>query len=412
MLTKDLLRFNRNRQARLFPRFLNPEDRVTLNLVEELAGLLLAGIGQSREDLAELAQPIINGYRSPLIAKGVNKLLLDRCLFREPDAGVERFRGEVFATATQLLTQDNPDMDSLTHFRAAVGHAFGKEADSLATELHGDLPIRQPLEEFDPLPAVRLIHRYNLAQVQGLLFNATRMTVTFTEADVGRRRFFFRYLKFFRLLARVYREGQRSYRLELDGPLSLFDQTRKYGLRMANLLPVICLLSQWSLKANVKPEQRAGTLEMDHNDGLISHYTLTTAYVPEEFQIFAKQFKDTVKEWKIQKNAPLLDLSKQELVIPDFSFRHSSGQVVHLELFHRWHKGALIQRIKHLQSSRKRIPLLIGIDRHLTKDPPTLKLLEKSAWFQEHGFAFNAFPPVKRVVKALAGFLDAPANPT
>jgi uncharacterized protein len=405
MLTKDLLRFNRNRQARIFPRFLSADNRVTLLLAEELSNLYQTGIDQSREDLMELAQPIINGYRSPLIAKGINKLLLDRCTFREPDTEVEQFRAEVFATAAKLLTNADPKMDSLSHFRAVIGKKYERDADDLAVALHGDLPIRQPLQSFKAISAQKLVHRYNMAQAQGLLFNCSQLTLTIREPDVGRRRFFFRYLKFFRLLAQTYREGAGEYRLELDGPLSLFDQTRKYGLRMANLLPVIALLSRWSLTAKVKPEQQSGTLILNQDDGLISHYSFSTAYIPEEFDIFAQQFKQEVKSWKIKKNLPLLDLGRQELAIPDFSFRHESGQTVHLELFHRWHKGALGRRIKQLQRSRKKIPLAIGVDRFLSKDPTMQKQMEGSDWFQKHGFPFNAFPPVKRVVKCLEGFL-------
>jgi uncharacterized protein len=405
MLTKDLLRFNQNRQAKIFPRFLQVDNKATLLLVEELTTLYLTGSDQSREDLAELAQPIINGYRSPLIAKGVNKLLLDRCLFREPDKELEPFRAEIFTTAAKLLKSPETKMDSLTNFRDSIGKSYDREADELAAALHGDLPIRQPLETFKTIKPEKLIQRYNLAQAQGLLFNSSQMSLTFKEPDVGRRRFFFRYLKFFRLLTRVYQEGPGKYRLELDGPLSLFDQTRKYGLRMANLLPVIVLLSQWSLTAKVKPEQKSSTLELDQNSGLVSHYSTTTAYVPEEFTTFGEQFKREVNEWKIQKNSPLLDLGKQEVAIADFSFRHKSGQVVHLELFHRWHKGVLEKRIRHLDQSRKKIPLVIGVDRFLTKDPSTQKQLEHSDWYKNHGLPFNAFPPVKRVVKCLESFL-------
>jgi uncharacterized protein len=405
MLTKDLIRFNRNRQSRIFPRFLNVEDKITLNLVEELTELYQTGIEQSREDLADLAQPIINAHRSPLIAKGINKLLLDRCIFREPDKDVAPFRAKVFATAAKLLTSDDNKMDSLAHFRQAVGQKHEQDADELAAALHGDLPIRQPLQSFETVLPAKLVYRYNLAQAQGLLYNSSKMSVTFKEPDVGKRRFLFRYLRFFRLLARVYKESGDRYRLELDGPLSLFNQTRKYGLRMASFLPVIVLLNEWSLTATVKPEERSGTLQLDNNDGLVSHYRVTTAYVPDEFKIFAKQFKKEAVGWKVQKISPLLDLGKQELAIPDFSFRHESGQIVHLELFHRWHKGPMIRRLKHMDSIKKKIPLVIGTDLFLKKDPPTLKQLEGSVWFKNHGLSFNTFPPVKRVVKVLESFL-------
>ena len=406
MLTKALLRFSRNRQGQIFPRFLNADDKITQNLVEELSNLYQVGSEQSREELAELAQPVINAHRSPVIAKGINKLLLARCEFKEPDSEVEPFRTQVYAAATEILTSDDPKMDSLSHFRASIGKIFARDADELAAALYGDLPIRQPLQSFKPIPAQQLIHRYNLGQAQGLLFLSSEVNLTFNEPDVGRRRFFFRYLKYFRLRTQIYKEGQGKYRLEMTGPMNLLDQARTYGKRMGNLLPVVCLLAKWSLVAKVKPEQRASTLELDQNSGLQSHYSVTTSYVPEEFKIFATQFKSEAKGWKLQKISPLLDLGKHEIAVPDFSFRHESGIVVHLELFHRWHKGPLLQRLKHLSLLKATIPLVIGVDRFLTKDASTNSQLERSSWFQNHGLPFNSFPPVKRVVKSLESFLE------
>ncbi len=121
MLTKGLLRFSRNRQSQIFPRFLKVDDKITLLLVEELAELYTTGIEQSQEELSELAQPIINAHRSPLIAKGINKLLIDRCQFKEPDLDVAPFRAKVFATSASLLTKDDPNLDSLTNFRELWG---------------------------------------------------------------------------------------------------------------------------------------------------------------------------------------------------------------------------------------------------------------------------------------------------
>lgn len=410
MLTKDLLRFGRSRQDQIFPRFLSPEDRVTLQLAESLSALYEVGQGQSREELAEQVQPIINGHRSPLIAKGLNKLLLDRCRFREPDGEVEAFRAQLFATAADLLTHDDPNMNDLSRFRAAVADRHQRPPDELAAALYGDLPLRQPLEQFKTVTAERLIHRYNLAQAQGLLFSASVMMLTFDEPDVGRRRFFFQHLKFFRLMTRVYRQGKQGYRLELDGPLSLFDQTRKYGLRLASFLPVVPLLSRWSLRAEIKPDDRAGALSLTQDDGLVSHYRLTTTHVPEEFEVFSRQFKEKAADWNPLKHPTLLDLGRQEVAVPDFTFRHTSGQVVHLELFHPWHKAALDRRLNWLENLQEPPPLALGVDRALSKEPSLLERLEKSERFQRYGFLFNAFPPVTRVVDCLDRFLEKNAE--
>ncbi len=408
MLTKDLLRFN-SRQGRIFPRFLDVHNKLLLNLAEELTGLYDSGRGQSREELAELAAPIINGHRSTLIAKGLNKLLLDRCDFQEPDGELEAFRQRVFETAAQRMRE--PELNNLRTFRQAVGENLGMEPDPLAERLHADLPIRQPLLAFRPMSGEKLLHRYNLAQAQGPLIWSDALTLRFKEPAIGKRRQFFRYLKFFRLLATVRQEGPGAFFIKLDGPLSLFDNARKYGLQLAMILPAICLLGQWRIEATVRiGNHPAARLELDETSGLKSHFSRTSAYVPDSFERFAEDFKKGVEAWNIQGSIPLLDLGGQELVVPDFTFRHQSGQLVHLELFHRWHAGVLERRLPRLDDDKgNKQPLAIGVDRALTRETRMARLLEGSAWYQRHGFPFNEFPPLKRVVDCLEGFLSEPS---
>lgn len=404
MLTRDLLRYNTTRNGRIFPRFLDVQSQLLLNLAQELTALYESGDGASREELAELATPIINGHRSILIAKGLNKLLLDRCAFQEPDGELEALRMAVFETAAGCMRE--PGMNSLQTFRQTVGQAMTSEPDALAAALHADLPVRQPLLGFRPISPVNLLHRYNMAQAQGPLLWADRLTVWIREPQLGRRRQFFRQLKFFRLLAQVAPDGPGGFRIDLDGPLSLFDSTRKYGLQLASFLPAVCVLENWRIQARVRiGGDDAADLELDQTSGLKSHITRTSAFVPDSHDRFAEQFQETAPDWKIQAATPLLDLGGQELAVPDFSFRHTGGQVVHLELFHRWHAAALLRRLPRLDGSGKKPALALGVDRFLGRQPEVAAHLENSPWYRDHGFPFNTFPPVKRVIQCLDGFL-------
>ncbi|MBF0428407.1 MAG: DUF790 family protein, partial [Magnetococcales bacterium] len=114
MLTKELLRYDR-REGRLIPRFVDATTLLLQNLVRDLSLVYAAGEGQSREELADAVLPLINSYRSPMIAKGVNKLLLDRCTFRESLEGLEEQRMAIFTTAAKHLRAD--DRDDLELFR-------------------------------------------------------------------------------------------------------------------------------------------------------------------------------------------------------------------------------------------------------------------------------------------------------
>ncbi|MEO5339706.1 MAG: DUF790 family protein [Magnetococcus sp. MYC-9] len=431
MLTRDLLRFDL-RQQKIIPRFLDPQDRTWQEAAKGLAMVYESGTGYSREELTELTQPILNGTRSPLVAKGLNKLLLDRCTFQESDSTLEEFRMQIFTSAAQqfqnregVATGERGTPYSLELFRQTVAATMGLEADLLAARLYGDLPARQLLLSFSPTLPESLLHRYNLAQAQGLLWWARELLVETREADVRLLRPFFRYLKFFRLLARIQRTPEGGFLIRLDGPLSLFDNSRKYGILLADFLPAVCALQQWRIQAWIEvpvsaapfpPTDRrhrsgAALLELDDSRGLRSHFTQTGSHLPEEFERFAQLFGQQVTDWSLQESPDVLELDKQEWVVPDFSFRHQSGQMVHLELFHRWHAPQLQRRLQSLSRMKRTPPhLVIGVDRFLLKQADIALLLQDSPWYQQHGFPFNAFPPVKRVVASLHGFLP-PATP-
>ena len=65
--------------------------------------------------------------------------------------------------------------------------------DELATGLFADLPSRQVLTEFDPPMSDALLHRYNLAQAQGVFYRAHELTITAHRNTPARYKQLFRY---------------------------------------------------------------------------------------------------------------------------------------------------------------------------------------------------------------------------
>lgn len=49
-----------------------------------------------------------------------------------------------------------------------------------------------------------------------------------------------------------------GYEAVLDGPASLFSQSQKYGIRMANFLPALPLCDRWEMTAEVLADETSG----------------------------------------------------------------------------------------------------------------------------------------------------------
>src|SRR5207249_4672424 len=107
----------------------------------------------------------------------------------------------------------------------------------------------------------------------------------------------FRQIKFHRLICDVeLASGGRkpsdasSYRLHLDGPLSLFSATQKYGLQLALFLPTLLLCEHFELKARLRwgAERKEKVFHLSAKDALVSHQAETGAYVPPEVPMFVE----------------------------------------------------------------------------------------------------------------------------
>ena len=215
-----------------------------------------------------------------------------------------------------------------------------------------------------------------------------------------------KYLRFFRLLARLSEApgsaaaAVPALHLHIDGPTSLFSEAKRYGLQLACFFPAICGLDTWQLDAVVEWKGQTRPLSLTQDCGLVSHYRNFSAYVPEEIRLFHEHFRRTVEAWRITGQTPYLRGQGQEMVFPDLSFTRADGTVLHVELFHRWHAGPLRERLRLVQE-RQDLPLIIGVDTALARDPEVAAALAESDWFQERGFTFRDYPTVTKTLACL-----------
>ena len=125
--------------------------------------------------------------------------------------------------------------------------------------------------------------------------------------------------------------------------------------------------------------------------------------------MFHRLFREQCAEWRIVGESPFLPGGPGgELIFPDLSFRRSSdGRLVHLELFHRWHRGPLDRRLELLREHPE-LPLILGIDRALADDDAFQALLDRDPDFERRIYRFRDFPGVDRTFRMLEKFSREP----
>ncbi len=397
MLTKDLIR-TRTYKGELKPQFIDTSNPSLIELATELLALYDPSMKLSRTEIESGVMGVVNSARDIKLAKGINKLILDRTEFSTGgDFDHRSFRQEIFTYTTELLKAGRP----VEEYLSLVREKFGDRIDQL-DDIYGDHPECEQLVSIKPISPHNLLERYNVSLVQSLLLQSNSLEITLQEPDSAKLRRLFNYLKFFRLLADVRYSTNYKSRLHLTvaGPGSVLENVNKYGLQIASFFPALVQMSRWSMVASVKYNKKELNLTLDQKSGLVSHYNRIGVFVPEEISLFQKQFQKKKSEWKISDRAPFVKLDDGSLLFPDMFFRHSSGKIIALELFHRWHSTPLLTRLTNAEQF-KSSDVIIGVDRSVAKKPHIKEELASSEFYQTNGFQFNDFPAITIVLKLL-----------
>jgi predicted nuclease of restriction endonuclease-like RecB superfamily len=291
----------------------------------------------------------------------------------------------------------------LEEYRNAVALEMGLSAGELASQLYGDLPPFQQVLNFRKMSADGLLHRYNCAQIQGLLLRCEAMTIRLPESGAARLRQLLKYLRFNKLLCRIShnKDKAKSLLLTIDGPLSMFVQTQKYGFNLANLFPAILHQPNWELDAEVRMRKnQLHSLHLDQTCGIRSHYRQFLSYVPEEIALLSQQLVKKLPAWQLTSSSDYVPLVGESLCFPDYLLTHSSGKTVAMELFHTWHAAPLRNRLQQLDEQNGS-PLLIGVNRNLLKNTELAEIVETSPYFSRFGFYFREAPTAAKVIPLL-----------
>jgi predicted nuclease of restriction endonuclease-like RecB superfamily len=374
-------------RGRLVPHRLSPDDECAREVAEALVTLYADHVGKPRARLeAELSLfeeelgPRLDVRRGFKILRALAKLLEEKAAWVSPEeADPYTLRTRLFELAAGLPEPPSTTgtlLEGSTHedLLSQVSRETGVEEP--ATVMYADRQGAQLLAEFEPPAPEALITRYNVAQIQGVLYSAQNLTVDLgEEADA---RLIFHYVK---LLGLIYNlePTARGYRLRLDGPLSLFGSTRKYGLRLAKLIPGLLLTGPWQLHASVSWKGREAILELDSEaPGLASHYKgPADAGEGDVREAFAKAWNRAKDKdgWELEPGTGILPIPQlKTALVPDFALRNAkTGEKVHLEILGFWSERHLVERVALLrEAARRGHRVLIAAPESLGASPETL----------------------------------------
>ena len=349
MLTADLA-LNRIRSGRIEPRYIDPKNSTYLKVSDDLITIIQEHRGHRRAKLDEALQEYVGIGTDYKILRGLIKLVTDQCQFEttSPVDPAEIRRALFFKARAHHPASASDEIRQQVISETATELNCAPEV--VTANLYGDLFANQILIEFEELNAKQLLDRYNLAQAQALLYRCTEMRLRIEPQQAAGYRRLFDAIKAYRLIHTIRGNAATGYEIRLDGPVSIFHQSQKYGIQMAVFLPALLLCNGWRMKAEVayKSDSRASFELSSADTRLVSHYLDDVSYKPAVEEKLVASWAKADDGWRLEPATEIIGLGESAF-IPDFVITRPGGEKVYLEVLGFWTPHHLDDRLKDFE---------------------------------------------------------------
>jgi uncharacterized protein len=346
VISPDLVRVRKRNGVLALSRETEDSRTRAQALAAEVLLVIASHIDQTRIVVEEALSGLESAPQEKKLLWALKKLALDDSAF-DSNAALDApaLRREVFSRA--VLARQQLAIGARFE-RAAVlaeaAAALGISAEALESGLYSDLRSAERLLKAPSYDAHGLLLRHARAEVQAVLLCSVRVVVDVRCASADQYRALFHKLKFRQLLFQMSRREDGGYRIEIDGPYSLFESVTKYGLELALLLPALEACQSVKLSADLRWGKKREKLSF----GLDLTQVGTAEPVParDDVQGLLDAFQHS-EPWRAEAAREVLDLPGIGLCVPDLCFTHQgTGEQVLCEVLGFWNRDAVWRRVE------------------------------------------------------------------
>jgi uncharacterized protein len=393
MLPTDLL-IHRQNGEQIIPKRLNIEAK-TLELAAELISCFQETVSQTQGDLEKKLSDLEGESTDYKIKRGLAYILKSSfCTFEvvspiEP----EFLRERVFALAANSPSNRETTQFTLKRVADELSQELEKEVliEQVKHGLYADLIENKILMAFDAPTPEALVHRYNLSQVQGVFYKASKLILNAHRNVPGEYKLLFRYLKLFQLMAYIEGDADHGFTITIDGPVSLFNPSTRYGLAIAKLIPALLHVTKWSLAATLQVRDvfsgtwKTGRFALNSADcSLVTHYPPGKPYDSMLEASFADKWDALKSDWVLEREVDLVPIPGS-VMIPDFRLVHPDGKTYLLEIVGYWRPEYLQKKFSQVRRAECS-NLILAISERLNLDKAGVKIQDvpaKIVWFKD-----------------------------
>ena len=408
MLPNLLLRV-RTRKGTIFPLFCTGE-KGEVQLAEDLIRQFEQSIQhkEKKKSLEKRIAAVEGQYDDYKLVRGLSTLLDRRCQYRIFDNGSAGDMADPFSVRKALFQESSRIALALTDFDRdkvidIVASKMNLSRSHIRQVMWSDLEENMILEQFSALGPNELLGWYNLSLMQTLLFNCTKLEFCVYGGvhwkhvlrNVKRLGLMYNLQHNKVLTEQVSNDNSNNNNFDvvspvtnndtdetdlmctIDGPISLFKLTDRYGTSIAKLLPSIISSGKWSLNSWIVRKTMSGkkiyefnisSLEVPSPLQILIIVTEITSYFDSSVEEkFANRFEQVASGWRLIREPDPLIVSGGRAFIPDFMIQKYDRRI-YLEIVGFWTKEYLQKKLQKLIDidSNQNIDLFIAVNEDLT----------------------------------------------
>ena len=369
-------------------------NRQNLVIATDLITLFQASAGGTQGNLDRQLKELEGEETDYRIKRGLAHILRSSFSTFEVVSPLEpqQLRARVFALSAQTAPSFQATQQHLSVLADQLSQELEREVypEQIRQGLYADLQENRILTAFETPTPEALLHRYNLSQIQGIFYRASHIILNVYRNDPGEYKLMFRYLKLFRLMTYIEGDADHGFTVTIDGPVSLFKPSTRYGLDIAKLIPAILHVTKWSLTATLQIRDsysnrlKQKQFSLKPNCGLVTHYPPSKPYDSMLEESFAARWSAYKTDWRLEREVDLIPIPGS-VMIPDFRLVHPDGRSYLLEIVGYWRPEYLRKKFSQVRQSGCE-NLILAISERLNLDKAGVKLGNVSArivWFKD-----------------------------
>jgi predicted nuclease of restriction endonuclease-like RecB superfamily len=238
----ELMIARKTKNGLIFPIFLSGENS---DYIDNVLDIFTKNIGNKKEIIEKNLKELEAKSSNNKIIRAISTVIYRNSIFEPPvSVNAPELRYDVFKAARIPPL----DYEEKIEILKDVMEKYGLTYDEIISGLYADRDNEQVLRAVKTDDVWQIARIYNLEQIETILMKCTELRIT----EASDWNYALRSIKLLGLLYETHTDGENLNFITVTGPVSIFENTERYGTRFAMLIEKLYKMDKWAIDADIK----------------------------------------------------------------------------------------------------------------------------------------------------------------